>query len=68
MDELDDYVCPNCGCPNETCHCLEDYNNGVFDDSDDDYYDDEGDYEYEDYICLLNGVPLYLNELDKMLI
>ncbi|MBU3186575.1 hypothetical protein [Clostridium estertheticum] len=66
MDELDDYICPACGCPGETCHCLEDYNNRVFDDSEDyEYDDDELGYEGDcEPVCLLNGEPLYIEDID----
>ena len=67
MDELDEYICPACGNPSETCHCLDDYNNGIFDD-DYEYEDDELEYESDyEVVCLLNGEPLYVEDIDKLL-
>ena len=73
MDELDDYICPSCGGSSETCHCLEYYNNGAFGNTSDNY----DDYEYEDdeleyesdyeVVCLLDGKPLYVEDIDKLL-
>ena len=50
----DEYQCPLCGRPNETCRCDDepDYADDIYDE----YFEEEDD---EEPICFINGYPLY---------
>jgi hypothetical protein len=60
LDELDEYKCPHCGRPNESCFCDEDYP----------FYDDMDDYtesEYpEEILCYLDGKPIYKSDVETI--
>lgn len=65
MDELDEYICPNCGYSNEACMC--DFNAYEYDEWGEHNEWEEQNLPHDDkddIVCYLNGEPLYKGMLE----
>jgi len=71
MNKVDNYTCPDCGCNSETCNCASEEEIREYIETGDlgydgGYEDDELEYGNDDdeAICLLNGKPLYIEDIE----
>jgi predicted amidophosphoribosyltransferase len=71
INDIDDYICPECGRPSETCFCEDDYldyEDSYWDDGCPPYWyeEDDDEWEKEEIICYVNGNPMTKSDLERL--